>query len=116
MQRQIRMLTCYWCAAAQLEQRRAQLTEVTLAERAAKAVLEAATAAARQGRTLDDAARRDAERSVRAPDEWAAEQEATRSQRAKARRPCMPSLCRCSKQPRGRQACALAARAQAWCQ
>ena len=83
------MPTSYWCAGAQLEQRRTQLAEESLAERAAKAVLEAATAAARQGRTLDDAGRRDAERSVRAPDEWAAEQEAARSQRAQARRPCM---------------------------
>ncbi|KAK9844034.1 hypothetical protein WJX81_002489 [Elliptochloris bilobata] len=69
---------------SQLEQRRAALAEAAQGERAAKAVLVAATAAARQGRLLSDAERADAERSVRQPEQWAADQEAKRAAQAQA--------------------------------
>ena len=63
----------------QLEERRAAQAAASQTERAAKAVLVAATAAARQGRLLSDAERTDAERSVRQPEQWAADQEAKRA-------------------------------------
>lgn len=69
----------------QLEERRAAQAAASQTERAAKAVLVAATAAARQGRVLSDAERADAERSVRQPEEYAADQESKRAAQAQAR-------------------------------
>ena len=69
----------------QLEERRAAQAAASQTERAAKAVLVAATAAARQGRVLSEAERADAERSVRQPEEYAADQESKRAAQAQVR-------------------------------
>ena len=45
----------------------------------------AATAAARRGQVLTDAERADAERSVRQPEQYAADQESKRAAQAQAR-------------------------------
>ena len=80
------MAACVYCSVywLQLEEKRAALADATLTERTAKAVLVAATAAARRGRLLSSAERADAERSVSEPDAWAADQETARRERAKA--------------------------------
>ncbi|BDA45967.1 probable protein TIC 62, chloroplastic at N-terminal half [Coccomyxa sp. Obi] len=70
---------------AQLERLRQAAEQRMRAEAAAKAVLAAATAAAREGRPLSTAERAEAERPILFPEEYAREQEAKRAAEEQAR-------------------------------
>ena len=68
----------FWICVAQLERLQSAADAAQKQEAAARAVLAAATEAARQGRLLSDEGRATAEAPILAPERWAAEQERKR--------------------------------------